>query len=278
MPRFRLTPLAAGLCVALAAAGSASAQEAPSVANGELPAICTDRPSKANGACTVDAGHLQLETDLFNGSFQRSGGVTTDTYLVTSPTLKYGLSETVDIEANLAPYEVVRTHDKFGGGGTLGGVGDLFLRLKWNAVSSADGKLSAGVIPYIKVPTARTGIGDGEVEGGLIVPASYALTGKLTATIGPEVDVYADSVGGGDHLNTAQLFNLAYSLPDRVTVYGEIYGDWNFDPRGTVRQYSADVAVAWGVTKYFQLDSGLNIGLNAATPDVQAYVGLSQKF
>ena len=54
-------------------------------------------------------GHFQYESDLFNGTFFREGGVTNDTYLVTNPTLKYGLTKTLDIEANIAPYEVVTT-------------------------------------------------------------------------------------------------------------------------------------------------------------------------
>ena len=92
------------------------------------------------------------------------------------------------------------------------------------------------------------------------------------------MDAYADSVGGGHHVNTAQLINIGYSLPHNVTVYGELYGDWNYDPVRTIRQYSADAAVAWGLTKYLQIDAGLNFGLNRYTPGVQAYFGVSQKF
>ncbi|MBE7218605.1 MAG: transporter [Caulobacteraceae bacterium] len=261
-----------------AAATAPDAAADAQAASADLPAICTDRPTKSNAACTVDAGHFQYESDVFNGSFLRLGGVTTDTYLVTNPTLKYGLSKTVDIEANIAPYEVVRTHDKFGGGDTLGGVGDLYLRLKWNAYTSADGKLSFALLPYIKAPTARLGVGDGAVEGGMILPVNYKLTDKITLTTAPEVDAFKDSVGDGRHLNTAQLINVGYSLPHNVTIYGELWGDWNYDPVRTVRQYSADTAVAWGLTKYLQVDAGLNFGLNRYTPGVQAYFGVSQKF
>ena len=42
---------------------------------GALNAICTDRPTKSNYACTVDAGHVQYESDLLNGSFLRLNGV-----------------------------------------------------------------------------------------------------------------------------------------------------------------------------------------------------------
>jgi hypothetical protein len=250
---------------------------APPAGAADLPAICTDRPTKSNVPCTVDAGHFQLESDLFNGTFQRVGGVTTDTYLATNPTLKYGVNKALDLEVNIAPYAVVHTS----GGGAhsdLGGVGDLYLRAKWAFYVPSNGPLTASLIPYIKAPSARLGIGNGAVEGGALVPVSYKLSDKLVLTTVPELDAYKDAAGAGRHLNTAQLINLAWSLPASVTVYGEVWGDWNFDPAGTIRQSSADVAAAWGMTQYLQFDAGLNFGLNRQTPGVQAYVGIAQKF
>jgi hypothetical protein len=38
------------------------------------------------------------------------------------------------------------------------------------------------------------------------------------------------------------------------------------------------LALAFGLTDYLQIDGGVNRGLNAATPQVQGYLGLSQKF
>ena len=243
-----------------------------------LSAICTDRPTKSNYACTVDAGHFQYESDIVNGSFLRLNGVTTDAYLVVNPTLKYGLTSNIDVEANFSPAEIVRTHDDARDGRTIAGVSDLYLRLKYEFLNIQGGNLQATILPYVKAPTARPGIGNGAVEGGAIMPVNYKLTSILTLTIDPEVDLYKDSTGDGRHVNTSQLVNIGVSLPHNFTLYGELWGDWNFDPAGTVKQYSADTAIAYGVTNYLQLDAGLNFGLNRYTPGVQAYVGISQKF
>jgi hypothetical protein len=99
----KIMPLMVGAALA-AAPLAAQAQDAttPPAPSPELSAICTDRPTKSNVPCTVDAGHFQVESDLFNGTFQKVGGVTTDTYLVTNPTLKYGVTKTLDLEVNLA--------------------------------------------------------------------------------------------------------------------------------------------------------------------------------
>ncbi len=265
------------LAATLAVSPAARAQEAATPpAPPEESAMCTDRPTKVFATCVVDTGRLQLETDLFNGTFLRLGGVTTDTWLVTNPTLKYGLAKNLDIEANLAPYVVVRTHDKFGDGSTIGGVGDLYLRAK--AALYSGSKLSVSVTPYIKAPIARSGIGNGEVEGGGAVAIGYKLTDEWTLALSPEVDAYADASGGGRHVNHIEVINLGRSLPHDVTVSAELWGDWNYDPAGTIRQYSADVAVAWLMHKDLQLDAGLNFGLNKYTPGVQAYVGVSHRF
>jgi hypothetical protein len=243
-----------------------------------LSSICTDRPTKSNFACTVDDGHFQYESDLVNGSLLRQGGLTTDTYLVVNPTFKYGLTSNIDIETNFSPAEIVHTQESGGAERTIAGVSDLYFRLKYEFLKIGSGILQATLLPYVKAPTARPSIGDGVVEGGVILPVNYKLTDTLTLTIDPEVDFYKDSAGGGRHVNTAQLVNLAISLPRNFTLYGELWGDWNFNTIGTVRQYSADTAITYGFTPYLQLDAGVNIGLNRYTPRTQAYVGVSQKF
>jgi hypothetical protein len=241
------------------------------------PPICTDRPTKSNVPCTVDAGSVQYEADLANATFSDQDGVKTDTWLLFNPTLKYGLTPTLDVEANIAADEVVQTQGP-SGGHTESGVGDLYLRLKYAFLDVDKGALTASIIPYLKAPTARVGLGDGAVEEGAIMPVSYKLTSALTLTTAPEVDVLRDAQGEGRHVNTAQLVNLALSLPGAVTLYGELWGDWNLDPAGEVSQVSADAAAAWAVTPRLQLDAGANFGLNRATPGVQVYVGISQKF
>ena len=255
-------------------AGKAFAENADAT---ELPAICTDRPAKSNATCTVEAGHLQYEADLVNYTRLHVDGVRTETWLATNPTVKFGLTDSLDVELNVAPWAVVRTRDDHSGAtAILRGPGDVFTRVKWKLYG--DDQVTAALLPYIKAPTARHGIGNGAVESGLLVPIGYAWTDKITLTTVPEVDSLKDADGVGHHFNTAQLVNIGYALPNNVSVYGELWGNWNVDPTRTVRQFSADIAVAWGVTKFLQVDAGVNVGLNSNTPRAQVYVGVAQKF
>lgn len=280
----RLSPIALAYTLLAAAALAvtwvpylAHAQTAALVADAAPSAICTDRPTRSYNACTADPGTWQVESDLFNGAFQHLNGVTTDTWYLANPTLKYGLAKGWDIEANIAPYELVRTKDA-SGEHTTGSVGDLYLRLKYAAYASADGNVQVGLLPFVKAPTARDGVGNGAWEGGVAAPINIKLNDRWALTFSPEADAIKDAGGDGRHFNTVQTVNLGYSLPHDLTVYGELWGDWNFDPAGTVRQYSFDVAVAKLVSKSFQLDGGVNLGLNRATPGVQVYAGISKKW
>ena len=67
---------------------------------------------------------------------------------------------------NIAPYVRITSHDKFGNDAKIDGVGDLFFRAKYIAYTSPDSKFAVALVPYIKAPTAKIGIGNGEVEGG----------------------------------------------------------------------------------------------------------------
>lgn len=264
--------------VALAQATSSSTTTASQPAHPAESPICTDRPTKSNGACTADPGTFQLEADLLNVTLQRLDGVTTDTWLTFNPTLKYGLAKNVDVEVNFAPVEVLRINAGPGADHTYTGVSDLYFRAKWGFLNTTGGVWQAALIPYLKAPTARSPIGNGAVEGGLDLPLSYKINDTLSLTAQSEVDDFLDAAGHGYHANVAQTLSLAVSLPKNWTVFGELWGDWNFDPAGEVDQYSADFAAAVLLTPRLQLDGGVNVGLNRATPGVNVYVGISRKF
>ncbi|BDA84644.1 hypothetical protein Sa4125_21860 [Aureimonas sp. SA4125] len=238
--------------------------------------ICTDRPTKATSVCTGPAGTFQLEADLPNWTRLDDAGTQTDTVLYANPTLKLGLGPNTDIQANIAPYVDVRTR----AGGVVShvrGVGDLFVRVKQRLTNPA-AKVQVGVVPYIKAPLAKRGIGNREWEGGVVVPVQFSLPQSFTLTFAPEMDVLADGDGSGKHVQLIGVVNLAKPLSSKITAYAELWTAQNYDPAGTVRQYSADVALAYLASPTLQFDVGGNFGLNRATPDAQIYFGISTRF
>lgn len=238
--------------------------------------ICTDRPTKSNAACTVPEGMVQVEADLFSWTRLAAGPARTDVLVYTNPVVKYGLGPNSDIQLHIAPLVEVRTRAD---GQTVSqrGVGDLTLRFK-QRLTGPNSRVQVALLPFVKAPTAERGIGNGEWEGGVIVPVQVPV-GKATLTLVPQVNLLADALSPDDrHLEFQGVVNLAYPVASRTTMAVELWTSQNWDPAGTVRQYSADAALSYLLNDELQLDIGGNFGLNRATPDVQLYVGVSARF
>lgn len=246
-------------------------------ANADDAPICTDRPTKANATCTVPAGRWQVETDIGNTVRDTQPGTRTETVYETNPTLKYGLTDTVDLQLNVSPRIRIRSTDRTTGAHhTTHGVGDVTLRLKTRVFESDTA--SFALIPFVKAPTAARGIGNDRWEGGLAAPIAVALPAGFSLTLGPELDVLADSDGSGHHAALVNLVNVSHPITHRLTMAVEVWDSVNRDPSGTVRQRSADMALIYLVNPNLQLDAGANIGINRATPDRQVYAGISFRF
>jgi Putative MetA-pathway of phenol degradation len=261
----------------LAAAGAFLVDPAASAAtDDDPPALCTDRPTKATAACTVPKGMLQIESDLVNWTRNSDAGERSDTWFVTSPLVKYGVGDATDVEVGITPYVIVRTRDS-SGVSKARGIGDLTLRVK-QRLTPSDAKALFALEPFVKIPTAKSPIGNGKVEGGLIGTGVFSLPHGFSLTISPEVDALADGDGSGRHAQLVGAVNIGKSLTPKLTAYAELWAAQNQDPDGHVRQASADVAVAYLVGPTLQVDAGANVGLNRATPDLQGYVGVSTRF
>jgi len=239
----------------------------------------TDRPPKANSPNTVDAGHFQYEADLANFARQVTGPVRTDTWLAPNPTFKLGLAGNVDVEVNAPTVVGVHTFDAGANlSTTTWGVGDVFVRAKVNLWGNDGGQSALALIPYVKAPTAPPGIGNGAVEGGVIAPLSFSLPQGFTLLFNSEIDALKNAADDGRHTNFVNLVNVSRQVVKDVTLYAEFWSDYNNDPSQKVTQYSADFAVTWLARPNLQLDAGIDFGLNAATPKVQVFAGLSQRF
>jgi hypothetical protein len=237
--------------------------------------ICPDRPGKGTSPCTVDQGRAQLELGLFDESFQRRSGVTTDAGNAGALLAKWGVSERMDVEAGMAFYQFQRVHDS-SGTVTMAGVGDLTLHAKYNPLAE-DGAFALVLDPFLKLPTAGTGLGNGVVEGGMVMPLAYDLGNTWSLATTPEVDLLLNASGSGHHANLVDVVGLGKSF-GALALGAEIWTSQNLDPAGATSQYSFDIDAAWLAGNDTQFDGGINLGLSRATPDLEIYFGISRRF
>lgn len=264
---------------ALVAVGAccAGALVLPHPALADTAPICADRPSKATGVCTVPTGVLQIESGLVDWAHDASDGEHTDFTMFGSSLIKFGVSDRVDLELGITPLEVLstrsnRSHER------ASGFGDVVLRSKLR-LTRDNAPVEVALDPFVKLPTAGHELGNGKVEGGVVAPLSADLgSAGVSLSLGPELDLLADADERGHHPAMIQVVNLGAQINSSFSVSAELWGQWDYDPAGTVRQASADASVAFLPSKDVQLDAGANVGLNRQTPDLELYAGVSKRF
>ncbi len=242
----------------------------------ELRSFNTDRPPKANSPYTVDAGHFQYETDLAVFGYANGGGTRTDEWTVVDPTLKLGLTNTIDFELQVTPYESIVSNSA-AGTKSLSGHGDTVLRLKFNVLGDDRGAVAAALLPYVKLPTAQSGLGNGRVEGGLIAPLSFSAPHDFTVIVMPEADYLKNAAQSGYHIAFDFLVNVSHPLDKRWTSYAELFTTQSLQAHDPPI-YTFDAAMTYAVTPNWQVDFGGNWSLNGIGPRTQLYAGLSQRF
>lgn len=243
----------------------------------------TDRPTRSNVPYTVPAGHFQYEGDLFIYGYDNTSTPDTNitSWTVGNPTFKLGLLNNLDVEVNFSFYNSIRTATASTGASTVSqGFGDTFTRFKWNLFGNDGGGPALALIPYAKWPTAPIfpqGTGNGYVEGGLIAPLAVPLPMGFNAIIMGEMDIVKNAFDSNYRVNIPTLLNVSRTVFENVTAYAEIYANWSTNPQAP-NLYTLDFALAWQPRPNFQLDVGINIGLNAAAPPYQIYMGIAQRF
>ena len=243
----------------------------------EIQSICSDRPGLGTSTCTVDQGHWQVELGLFDASLQHRGGVTTDFTTVVDPTIKYGLSGSVDLEASIALNEGIRIHDALSRV-TENSVGDVFLNAKWNPHPGGEAAFRWILDPFIKLPTASHELGNGKLEAGLLVPMSYEFDDGWSLDSTPEADMLANETDNAYHFALVDVIGIGRNLSENLSLCAELWTSQDFGPDGTISQYSLGPALAWLSDANTQFDGGFAVGLNRQTPDLEFYAGISRRF
>jgi hypothetical protein len=280
------------LCLAaLAAAASPAFAQAPdksgySLANPTpreaLRQLSTDRPDKTESPYTVDAGRIQIELDFatFTRDTDRSGGqdVRAETLRITPLNLKLGLTNSTDIQLLLGPY--VRQTVKDRSSGTpqrIEGFGETTLRLKHNMWGNDGGTTALALMPFVKLPTASRGIGNGAVEYGLIVPLAIGVSDRIGIGLMTEVDLLEESDGEGYAATFINSATMSFGITNRLGAYTELFTERSTE-RGARWVATADLGLTYALTEDFQLDGGLNLGITKSADDLQLFLGISRRF
>ncbi len=106
-----------------------------------------------------------METSAIAWSLTKAAGTRTELTSIGASVAKLGLTDRSDLQIGFTPHlrltveqDGVREHDS--------GFGDVTVRYK-HRLTNDGAPVQAGVIPFVKLPTAPNILGNGKVEGGL---------------------------------------------------------------------------------------------------------------
>lgn len=211
---------------------------------------------------TVAPGRFLLEMDALSIVFDRDGldkftAVGAGLALVTT-----GLSENWDVQVG-AEFFISQRYESGNFTERRTGIGDVHVRTKWRFFE--DERLSAAIIPFVKIPTNSGGVGNDSIEGGIILPWEAYLIGGFTMNAMVELDlVRNDSDDGYDALWYASAA-VGRSFTSRLSVYAEL--DAQKTTGGGPWQSTLGVGAYLTVSELLSWDFVMYRGLSRGAPD-----------
>lgn len=229
----------------------------------------TDRPDVTESPITTDAGHLQVETDLYRLEKTHSETSLLTTQLFNQANLKLGLTGSTAIQLVVQSFnadkevtdEVKHNH----------GFGDLTLRIKQNLLGNDKGSFAIALLPYIKFPTASAKESN-SYEGGMIVPMSLKPGGEWKLGMQLEMDRLQNDEGKGFHTQFLESFTASHPIAKKLEAIGETY--YTYDIQAHHWNNFLNAALQLEVSKDIKIDGGLNYGIQADAMK-SYFIGLS---
>lgn len=244
-----------------------------------LRALSADRPDQTESPYTVDAGHFQVEMDLVNVLLDedRSDGADrrTEIWAAAPMNLKLGLCRQADLQLVLDPFVHARVEDRVAGTvEEASGFGNLQSRLKWNLWGNDGGATALAVMPFVKWPLPESGLRNGHVEGGVIVPFAVELPRGWGLGLMTEFDwIRREETSDYDTWFVNSLA-LGRDLTRRVAAYAEFFtlvsaaGEFDW-----VGQVGGGLTCA--LSDNLRFDLGCNFGVTESAPDFNPFLGLT---
>ena len=249
---------------------------------GQLRDLNSDRPDLTEGPFTVDAGHLQVEFDFVNFTYDHDTTDGADTYTrawqIAPVNFRIGLCNRSEFDLILETFNYVRTDDKIAGTKTFQrGFGDVTMRLKVNFWGNDGGDTAFGFIPFVKIPTSQDNLGNNSVEGGVIFPLAVELPAGWDMGMMTEFDFDRDAADANYHTEFINSISVSHDIAGHLSGYLEFFSLVSTEA-GSDWVGSVDGGLLYLLTKNVQFDAGVNVGVTPAAPDFQVFTGLTVRF
>ncbi len=240
---------------------------------------CPARPGLGDTACTMDPGRVSVELGIADWEISRDPAERVTTLAFGDLGFRLGLSDSAEVSLGWTAYTRTRTRTRTPPAlARQHGAGDVTLGFKRNLARPDGGGFSLAVAPFASLPVGSPGVGAGDWGAGLVIPISYALGESVAVQWTQTFEAAVDGDGDGRHFASTSVLGLDFSLTDSFGAGVELAASRDEDPAGAENRKLASAYVAWMPSSEWQLDLGGATGLNAASPDLRIYAGVSKRF
>ena len=243
--------------------------------------LSADRPDKTESTSTVDAGHVQVEMDFANVTYDRSdserGKVRFSSVEVAPMTIKLGVLNNLDVQLAFASYVWEKTEDLDAHTSERkSGFSGITPRMKLNLMGNDGGFFAMALLPFIKFPLRQDQLDNGSIEGGLAIPCGLDVPGW---DIGFQTAFHANQneSNEGRHVEFDNSITIGHSLFGNLSIAAEFFSSVSTESdAGWIGTF--DTWLTYQVNENLRFDGGVYIGLTSEADDWHPWIGMTCRF
>jgi len=234
--------------------------------------IPTDRPSVSTSTVTVPPAALQIESGVRYTRSRVSHGQT-EHEILTDSLLRTGITSRLEARLDIDPLVWLKNEDSHVG------FGDITLAIKYRFFDAPEGSWwpSLGVLPFVKLPTARSPIGSERVDIGCTALATFDLPWQLSLDVNVGLAGNGQQEGAYFLLQETVSASLSRQITERWAMYGEVFYGSPFE-RHTRDIVGFDTGVQYLILPRVVVDMAVQVARGSPGPDFAVRAGLSFRF
>lgn len=237
--------------------------------------LSTDRPDRTESPYSVDAGHLQVESDLLSISWLDEGDYHFREGVVLGMNCKVGLTDRIDLQM---VFPVFSGESEWNDGSSNSSgksrfpsfrtFESLLFRCKVNLCGNNSSGFAAAVMPYYGFGITTRTRDDHSI--GIIAPVACPLNETYSMSA---MGVLDQEQSGGVTSKAVQLSgSVSRDLSASLGMYVELFSEFREFVKPNV---TFDTGITLGLSSNVQFDFGINWGFTDTAPDYAPFLGLS---
>jgi hypothetical protein len=197
----------------------------------------------------------------------------TEQQVLTDILLRAGITDQIEVRLDINPIVWLKDAD------SSTGLGNITFAAKYRFFDAPEGSRwpSLGVLPFVKLPSARSPIGSERVDFGGAALASFDLPWQLSLDVNLGLTGIGQTEGASLLLQETASAALGRQISYRFSAYGELFYS-SPSERHTRDVVGFDAGVQYLILPRVAVDMAVQVARGTPGPDFAVRAGLSMRF